>query len=101
MAQSNKANEETEVAEESGHRLTTSSTISEVTEVAEMTEKTKKYYFVVFYYGASEKTLENDVFDEHPLKWFREANKRYPGQYVLKDWKEITEEEYELYKDNR
>jgi len=54
----------------------------------------KKYYFITFMYGASEKTLENKVIDEHPLEWEKYANKSYPGQYKLKDWKEISKEEY-------
>jgi hypothetical protein len=50
-------------------------------------------------YGANEKTLENAVIDEHPLEWEKYTNKSYPGQYKLKDWKELTKEEYETYKD--
>jgi len=57
-----------------------------------------KYYFISFIYGASEKTLENNVINEHPLEWQKSANKSYPGQYILKDWKEITKEEYEMHK---
>jgi len=57
----------------------------------------KKYYFITFMYGASEKTLENMVIDEHPLEWQKYANKSHRGQYILKDWKEITEEEYKKF----
>jgi hypothetical protein len=49
-------------------------------------------------YGASEKTLNNTVIDEHPLEWQKYANKSHPGQYILKDWKEISKEEYQMYK---
>lgn len=58
-----------------------------------------KYYFISFMYGASEKTLENTAIDEHPLEWQKYVNKSYPGQYKLMDWKEITREECEVYKD--
>lgn len=58
-----------------------------------------KYYFITFMYGASQKTLENDVIIDHPSKWQKEANKSYPGQYVLKDWKEITKEEYDKFRE--
>jgi hypothetical protein len=49
-------------------------------------------------YGASEKKLHNDVIKESPLEWQKYANKMHPGQYVLKNWKEITSEEYKSFK---
>ena len=55
------------------------------------------YYFISFMYGASEKRLSNTVIKERPLQWQKDADKRYPGQYVLKTWKEITKKEYEEY----
>jgi hypothetical protein len=58
-------------------------------------------YFISFMYGASEKTLTNDVIEENPLKWQRRVEKSHPGQYVLKDWKEISKEEYKEYKRGR
>ena len=45
-------------------------------------------------YGASEKTLQNMTIERHPLEWQKSCNKFYPGQYVLTDWKEISELEY-------
>lgn len=54
----------------------------------------KKYYFITFMYGASEKTLQNMTIERHPLEWQKSCNKFYPGQYVLTDWKEISELEY-------
>lgn len=54
-----------------------------------------EYYFVVFMYGASEKELKNGVINRHPLQWQKECNASYPGQYILKDWKQITREHYE------
>jgi len=59
----------------------------------------KNYYFISFMYGASEKTLENAVIDEHPLEWQKYSNKSYPGQYKLKDWEEISKEEYQKHKE--
>lgn len=58
-----------------------------------------KYYFISYMYGASEKKLENMVTDQHPLEWQKRVNDRYPGQYKLQSWQEITKEEYETYKD--
>lgn len=58
-----------------------------------------EYYFISFMYGASDKRPENSVTDEHPLAWQKRVNKRYPGQYKLTSWKEISAEEYEEYKD--
>lgn len=51
----------------------------------------KRYYFITFWYGASEKTMENGVIDVHPLEW---QNKRPRDQYVLNGWQEIYEDEY-------
>jgi hypothetical protein len=56
------------------------------------------YYFISFMYGASEKVLQNDVIKESPLEWQKYANKMHSGQYVLKNWKEISREEYESFK---
>jgi hypothetical protein len=56
------------------------------------------YYFIIFMYGASEKTIQNDVTDEHPFEWEKSSNKLYPKQYKLIDWREISKEEYETYK---
>lgn len=60
-----------------------------------------KYYFIRFMYGASEKLSYNDAIDHHPFEWQKHGNKSYPGQYILKDWKEISKEEYEAFKDSK
>lgn len=57
----------------------------------------KKYYFITFLYGASDKTFQNNVIDEHPLEWQKYTNKSYPTQYVLQSWREITKNEYEMF----
>ncbi|MER2061454.1 MAG: hypothetical protein ABS894_00835 [Aerococcus urinaeequi] len=60
-------------------------------------EPEKNYYFVSYMYGSSQKTHENGLIEEHPLHWQATCEKNYPGQYVLKGWKEITKKEYETY----
>jgi hypothetical protein len=55
----------------------------------------KTYYFVSFMYGASEKVIQNDVIDEHPLTWQRYANKMHPNQYVLISWHEVGKQDYD------
>lgn len=56
-----------------------------------------KFYFITFMYGASEKTVSHTVISEHPFDWQKGANRSYPGQYVLLNWKVISEEEYLSY----
>lgn len=55
------------------------------------------FYFISFMYGASEKVMCNTVTNVHPLTWQVDANKSYPGQYVLVSWQQISEEEFILY----
>lgn len=51
----------------------------------------KRYFFITFYYGASEKTFENGVIEVTPLEWQKQ---RPRDQYVLNSWQEISEAEY-------
>lgn len=57
----------------------------------------KKYYFISFMYGASEKIVENRVIDESPFDWQKRVNKTYPGQYILMNWIETNKEVYNNY----
>lgn len=59
-----------------------------------------KYYFISFMYGASEKRECNSLIDRHPLLWQRVCNEIYPGQYVLTNWKEVSEKDYVIFKEH-
>lgn len=58
-----------------------------------------KYYYISFMFGKGVKTLDHDVITDHPSVWARHAHKAYPGQYVLKDWREITKEQYDNFRE--
>ena len=63
--------------------------------------KLKRYYLINYLYGEKAKEERNQAIEEHPLSWQKEANRWYPGRYVLKDWKEISKEEFEKFGGDR
>ena len=43
---------------------------------------------------------ENSVINEHPIQWVINCRKDFPdNNYVLLNWKELTETEYNSFKD--
>lgn len=68
----------------------------------------EKYYFVVYSYTNKNKQdvtfsdigiTKNILINYHPLEWLRRVNNGLVlTEYLLLNWIEITEEEYNLYR---
>lgn len=62
--------------------------------------KTKKYYFIQYKWrtvGNIYWTEANALIQSSPLAWQLEASKEEGEDYVLCNWIEISEEDYERY----
>jgi hypothetical protein len=57
-----------------------------------------EYYFITYVTRKlGRQFFESEVIDEHPFNWLKKSQLETNLRMVLASWKEISEEEYELF----